>query len=86
MSEQYWGCLDKMSKVNFSPAETLYSIHYLFVIYFLHVPLILNSCGINFGNVFKRLRPSVKSSYQKKRISYFSNKTYIVGAQRNRLI
>ena len=24
MSEQYWGCLDKMSGVNFSPAETLY--------------------------------------------------------------
>ena len=23
MSEQNWGCLDKMSKVNFSPAETL---------------------------------------------------------------
>ena len=23
MSEQYWGCLDKMSVVNFSPAETL---------------------------------------------------------------
>ena len=23
MSEQYWGCVDKMSKVNFSPAETL---------------------------------------------------------------
>ena len=23
MLEQYWGCLDKMSKVNFSPAETL---------------------------------------------------------------
>ena len=23
MSEQYWGCLDNMSKVNFSPAETL---------------------------------------------------------------
>ena len=23
MSEQYWGCLDKMSEVNFSPAETL---------------------------------------------------------------
>ena len=24
MFEKYWGCLDKMSKVNFSPAETLY--------------------------------------------------------------
>ena len=24
MSEQYWGCLDKMSKVNSSPAETLH--------------------------------------------------------------
>ena len=24
MSEQYWGCLDKMSDVNFSPAETLH--------------------------------------------------------------
>ena len=23
MSEQHWGCLDKMSDVNFSPAETL---------------------------------------------------------------
>ena len=23
MSEQCWGCLDKMSEVNFSPAETL---------------------------------------------------------------
>ena len=23
MSEQYWDCLDKMSEVNFSPAETL---------------------------------------------------------------
>ena len=23
MSEQYWGCLDKMSEVYFSPAETL---------------------------------------------------------------
>ena len=23
MSEQYWGCLDKMSEVNFNPAETL---------------------------------------------------------------
>ena len=23
MSEQYWGCLDKINKVNFSPAETL---------------------------------------------------------------
>ena len=23
MSEQYWGCLDKMSEVNFSPAESL---------------------------------------------------------------
>ena len=23
MSEQYWGCLDKMSEVNFCPAETL---------------------------------------------------------------
>ena len=23
MSEQYWGCSDKMSDVNFSPAETL---------------------------------------------------------------
>ena len=51
------GAVDKMSKVNFSPAETLYSTHYLFIIYFLHVPQILNSCGINFGNVFKRLRP-----------------------------
>ena len=26
MSEQYWGCLDKMSEVNFSPAETLNSL------------------------------------------------------------
>ena len=26
MSEKYWGCLDKMSEVNFSPAETLYPI------------------------------------------------------------
>ena len=25
MSEQNWGCLDKMSEVNFSPAETLKS-------------------------------------------------------------
>ena len=25
MSEQYWGCLDKMSEVNFSPAETLFN-------------------------------------------------------------
>ena len=24
MSEQNWSCLDKMSEVNFSPAETLY--------------------------------------------------------------
>ena len=24
MSEQYWGCSDKMSEANFSPAETLY--------------------------------------------------------------
>ena len=24
MSEQNWGCLDKMSEVNFSPAETLW--------------------------------------------------------------
>ena len=39
------------------PAETLFSTHYLFIIYFLHVPQILNSYGINFGNVFKRLRP-----------------------------
>ena len=23
MFEQYWGCLDKMSDVNFNPAETL---------------------------------------------------------------
>ena len=23
MSEQNWGCLDKMSEVNFSPAESL---------------------------------------------------------------
>ena len=23
MSEQYWGCSDKMSEANFSPAETL---------------------------------------------------------------
>ena len=23
MSEQYWGCSDKMSEENFSPAETL---------------------------------------------------------------
>ena len=23
MSEQYWGCLDKMSEVNFSPTEIL---------------------------------------------------------------
>ena len=23
MSEQNWGCMDKMSEVNFSPAETL---------------------------------------------------------------
>ena len=27
MSEQNWGCLDKMSKVNFSPAETLQKRH-----------------------------------------------------------
>ena len=26
MSEQNWGCLDKMSEVNFSPAETLYGL------------------------------------------------------------
>ena len=26
MSEQNWGCLDKMSEVNFSPAETLESL------------------------------------------------------------
>ena len=26
MSEQYWGCLDKMSEVNISPAETLNSV------------------------------------------------------------
>ena len=51
------GLLGQMSEVNFSPDETLYSTHYLFVIYFLHAPQILNSCGINFGNVFKRLRP-----------------------------
>ena len=25
MSDQNWGCLDKMSEVNFSPAETLFS-------------------------------------------------------------
>ena len=25
MSEQNWGCLDKMSEVNFSPAESLQS-------------------------------------------------------------
>ena len=24
MSEQYWGCSDKMSEANLSPAETLY--------------------------------------------------------------
>ena len=24
MSEQYWGCSDKMSEANFSPAETLF--------------------------------------------------------------
>ena len=24
MSEQNWGCLDKMSEVNFSPADTLF--------------------------------------------------------------
>ena len=24
MSEKYWGCLDKLSEVNFSPAETLW--------------------------------------------------------------
>ena len=28
MSEQNWGCLDKMSEVNFSPAETLPSNNY----------------------------------------------------------
>ena len=27
MSEQNWSCLDKMSEVNFSPAETLSSIY-----------------------------------------------------------
>ena len=26
MSEQYWGCSDKMSDVNFCPAETLKTI------------------------------------------------------------
>ena len=40
---------------------TYYSAHYLFLICFMHVPHIFNSCGINFGNVFNRLRPSVKS-------------------------
>ena len=28
MSEQYWGCLDKMSEVDFSPAETLLFEHW----------------------------------------------------------
>ena len=36
---------------------TYYSTHYLFLIYFLHVPQILNSCGVNFGNVLHRPRP-----------------------------
>ena len=38
MSEQYWGCLDKMSEVNFSPAETLG----LFTQVLLHVCMLGN--------------------------------------------
>ena len=26
MSDQYWGCSDKMSEANFSPAETLHML------------------------------------------------------------
>ena len=29
MSKQYWGCSDKMSEVNFSPAETLSDKYFL---------------------------------------------------------
>ena len=32
MSEQYWGCSDKMSEANFSPAETL-DIHSKITLY-----------------------------------------------------
>ena len=33
------------------------STHYLFLIYFLHVPRLFNSGGINFGNGFNMLSP-----------------------------
>ena len=34
MSEQNWGCLDKMSEVNFSPAETLKVLENLMINFF----------------------------------------------------
>ena len=40
---------------------TYYSAHYLFLFCFFACVTIFNRCGINFGNVFNRLRPKVKS-------------------------
>ena len=32
MSEQYWGCSDKMSEANFSPAETLGNVIFFYIL------------------------------------------------------
>ena len=45
MSEQNWGSLDKMSEVNFSPAETLEPSK---VIKDVHMPLILSTSAEKF--------------------------------------
>ena len=47
MSEQNWGCLDKMSEVNFSPAESLH-IHGL-IVYIRSLPHSRFNCHLVFS-------------------------------------
>ena len=49
MSEQNWSCLDKMSEVNFSPAETLQT---------------LSGIPSGFQTVWIQIRPAVCKGYQ----------------------
>ena len=44
MSEQYWGCLDKVSEVNFSPAETLGLEDAWLGLYIFCIPMVIQNC------------------------------------------
>ena len=49
---------------------------------FIYVLLYIDA---SYVMIYFILRPLVMSAYQKKKISYFSAKTYIVGTQKNHL-